>query len=66
MLDHYHSGAYGQVHENEWSCCNAVSRESQGCLSTTADANGSKYPEMASLQTETCAKMDEVKIYVRM
>ena len=35
MLDHYHAGAYGQVHKQSWSCCGAANRHSLGCISTT-------------------------------
>ena len=31
MLNHYHLGAYGQIHQQEWSCCNAANRDAQGC-----------------------------------
>lgn len=42
MLDHYHYGAYGQVHQQRWSCCNAANRDSQGCQRTIPQTNGSK------------------------
>ena len=51
MLDHYHSGAYGQVNKQKWSCCNAANRDSQGCLSITAEANGSQL-EIPTEQTK--------------
>lgn len=35
MLDHYHIGAYGQVHQQKWSCCNAANRDTRGCQRTT-------------------------------
>ena len=34
MLDHYHLGAYGQIHHRKWSCCNATDRNTQGCHQT--------------------------------
>ena len=43
MLDYYHIGAYGQVHQQKWSCCNAANRDTQGCQRTTvAQSNGNK------------------------
>ena len=35
MYDWYHTGAYGQVHSNKWSCCSEDKRESKGCRKTT-------------------------------
>ena len=34
MLEGYHIGAYGQVHQNKWSCCNAANRNTPGCERT--------------------------------
>lgn len=34
MLQFYHIGAYGQVHLNKWSCCNAANRNIPGCVKT--------------------------------
>lgn len=31
MLESYHTGAYGQVNHNKWSCCNAANRDIPGC-----------------------------------
>ena len=31
ILNYYHSGAYGQIHQQKWSCCNAANRDTQGC-----------------------------------
>ena len=43
MLDYYHIGAYGQVHQQKWSCCNADNRDTQGCQRTTiAQSQGNK------------------------
>lgn len=34
MLEYYHIGAYGQVHQHRWSCCNVANRDLQGCQKT--------------------------------
>ena len=63
MLDNYHPGAYGQVHVQKWSCCNAANRDFPGCQLISARNSGiNMFPETASLQTETSVKIDEVKI----
>ena len=54
MLDYYHYGAYGQVHQQKWSCCGAANRDSQGCQRTSTLYNGSKQlRRTASLRTES-------------
>lgn len=35
MLNNYHTGAYGQVHQRKWSCCGAANRDSSGCQQTS-------------------------------
>lgn len=42
MLDNYHMGAYGQVHQLKWSCCSAANRDTPGCQQTST--NSSKQP----------------------
>ena len=37
MLEFYHIGAYGQVHQHKWSCCNAANRDTPGCQKTKVD-----------------------------
>lgn len=49
MLDWYHTGAYGQVNSNKWSCCNEQKREAKGCRKTT---KFSQRPRMASLSAQ--------------
>lgn len=34
MSEIYHIGAYGQVNDNRWSCCNAANRNTPGCQRT--------------------------------
>ena len=54
MLNHYHLGAYGQVHHLKWSCCNAANRNTQGCQQTINQPSGNKPPRrMTSLRTES-------------
>ena len=49
MLDFYHIGAYGQVHQQKWSCCNAANRNIQGCQRTTiAQSHGNKQHHRAA------------------
>ena len=38
MLDNYHTGAYGQVHQLKWSCCGAANRDSSGCQQTSTNS----------------------------
>ena len=56
MLDYYHIGAYGQVHQQRWSCCNAANRDTQGCQRTTTaqSMNGNKqHHRTTSLRIES-------------
>ena len=39
MLDNYHTGAYGQVHQRKWSCCGAANRDSSGCQKTSTNSS---------------------------
>ena len=63
MLDHYHSGAYGQVHQQKWSCCNAANRDFPGCQHVAAQVNGKKLPEAPTMQTEFRVKINKVQMY---
>ena len=49
MLQSYHQGAYGQVHQQKWSCCNAANRDTQGCQQTTYEY-GKQHTRIRSLQ----------------
>lgn len=49
MYDWYHTGAYGQVNNNTWSCCNEKMREAKGCRKTT---KFSQRPRLASLSAQ--------------
>ena len=39
MLENYHTGAYGQVHQRRWSCCSAANRDTPGCQQTSTGSN---------------------------
>lgn len=38
MLDNYHTGAYGQVHQLKWSCCGAANRGTPGCQQSSTSS----------------------------
>ena len=49
MYDWYHTGAFGQVDSNRWSCCNVENRKSQGCRKTTTTTQRQR---LSSLSTQ--------------
>ena len=49
MYNWYHTGVYGQVNNNKWSCCNESTREAKGCRKTT---KFSQRPRVASLSVQ--------------
>ena len=52
MLQFYHLGAYGQVHQLKWSCCSAANRDTQGCQQTT-HKYGKQHTRAMSLVVES-------------
>ena len=49
MLDNYHTGAYGQVHQLKWSCCGAANRDTPGCQQTSTNSRQLRRMTMSSM-----------------
>ncbi len=58
MLENYHTGAYGQVHQLKWSCCGAANRGTDGCQLTSTDAN--RQPRRMTSVIETHSSSERV------
>ena len=58
MLDNYHTGAYGQVHQLKWSCCSAANRDTPGCQQTST--NSSKQPRRMTSVIESHSGSEKV------
>ena len=56
MLEKYHTGAYGQVNQQRWSCCNLANRDLEGCHETTTPRRMTSVEGNSTQSSEYSAK----------